>query len=175
MKLAIDIHATQAQIAEIDKRIQEKRDAIKLLEKEIKELSSQRDKLKSSLTDVEYYKKVESFLANAEHIEMHYLDRQTSTRDMMTDLRRGSHSSDTSTKGNGKPIDYFILDDRFVLLYPLNHDIPSVATSGSITATAYKTSYGLLTMPPFTGIIIKLKNGQQVAYTAEQNHLDRRN
>ena len=112
----------------------------------------------------EYYKKIEEFLSTAANYETHALKRNTSTREMMTALRRGWYLLD-KLGHEGKHVDYFILDGRYVVLYPNNHDIPKVPVSGSITATEYKSGIiGWITLgnQPCTEILVVLKNDQKV-------------
>lgn len=154
----MEVSKTRERIDTIKEQIAEKKEAIRQLNNDVDILEKELSSLMKSLTEVEYYERVEDFLKTAEHFERYTLGRQTPTRDIMTNLRRG-HKKQSQNKEI--PVDYYILDGRYIVLYPSDHNIPNVRTGGSITATEFKTSYGSLNKQEFSNVTVALQNGQK--------------
>lgn len=155
------------------------------LEKEEQEriLQEARNKISSIIDSIEekesqirvydYYDAVRSYLSNAKHPEKHWIDRDTTTRDLMTNLSRGCYRQkyyDSKmheyVEGKKVQVDYYIVNDRYILLYSgalkLKYD-PQIHSS--LTATEFKKR-GILYDRPLKNnlndMLVLIKDGKTV-------------
>lgn len=135
-------------VTQIEKEICEKEELIKNTREEVATLRKQLQKLKNSLLKADYFQTLESFLQSATEFEELYLDRSISTRQMMTDLRRGQRDVGGTKKQRNKRIDYYIFNWRYIVVYPLRHGIPLINEESHLTITEFKqNSRHILEMP----------------------------
>lgn len=108
------------------------------------------DNEKSSKAN-EYYYKVRQFLENSTHYENHYFRRDTPTRDLLTNLKRGYYNKKDGyewnngiyefSSGGKRKVDYYIINNKYALLYSGNLYIkPKPNISAYYTATQFKQS-----------------------------------
>lgn len=63
----------------------------------------------------DYYDAVRFYLTNSKYPEKHWIDRDTTTRDLMTHLSRGTYSKIVRNKTVEKQVDYYIINNRRLL------------------------------------------------------------
>lgn len=153
---------TKAKLKELKKQIISKQKAIDALQDEIYELQDKKDEAEQYLTIHEYFAKVTHVLEKSRYYEIQMINRDTATRGIMSDLRKGKHDADGLFYVKDTRIDYYILDKEYVVLYPPNLKIPNIGTRGCITATEFKTSYKDLQDQELSDTIVTIKNGWKV-------------
>lgn len=99
----------------------------------------------------DYYHEVRKFLEKSNHYEDHYLRRDTTTREILTNLKHGYYYKKDGyewnngvyefSSGGRRKLDYYIINNRYILLFSgsIKTNLKTPVLS-SYTATEFKQS-----------------------------------
>lgn len=104
---------------------------------------------KQASIENDYYHEVRQFLENSNHYEDHYLRRDTTTRELLTNLKHGYYYKKDSyewsngvyefSSGGRRELDYYIINNRYILIFSGSIKTnPKVSALNSYTATEFK-------------------------------------
>lgn len=167
----IEIEKERESLLELKEQLTVQESIRNQINEKINELDNLIREKEKKLQIFDYYSAVRNFLISAKNFERHYLNRNTTTRDMMTRLKRGYYTKENYTYKKGKCIllgetehyvDYYIINHRYILLYSGRLNIsfkPPIYTS--FTATEFEQN-GHIYNPPLknksSDMIIILNN-----------------
>ena len=121
-----------------------------------------------------YYLVVTEYLSSAKHIERHFISNGTKTTEMTTNLRRGFYNDGkifeirgrgTSVKVVKKPLDLYIINSKYILIYRGRLDVAeNIPVACILTATEFKQKRFLYraTLSQKPEMLVELQNGMKV-------------
>lgn len=162
-------------ILDLKKELEEQEELKSQIVDKIYELRERIREKEYNLSIYDYYSKLREFLSNAKDFETHYIRRDTATRELMTNLKRGKYIYEKYGFKNGeygvvkeekRHVDYYIINSEYILIYSGRLNLqyrPEVHSS--LTATEFKKS-GRLYNPPLKNksddMYVPLTNGKKV-------------